>query len=372
MATLFRRARLYDPAPRGIMDILVVGERVAAVAPDLSDIRLPGLAVADLDGRLVLPGLVDAHVHLSGGGGEGGFASRIDPLRPEALAAAGVTTAVGVLGTDGLTRSLEDLYARAKALDAWGLSGWMYSGNYRLPPKTLTGAVQSDIVLIDKVVGMGEIAVGDHRSSQPGFEELARLAADARVGGMIAGKPAPVHIHLGDDPAGLELLARLVADTQLPAGQFWPTHLNRHQALLKPALALAKAGMPFDLSAGYRDSGDEQSAAAVLARLLEAGVPAGNITISSDANGSLPVFDAAGRLIACEAAPCTLLINELRALLATGFGLETALPLASANPARILGLPGSGRLVPGARADLLVADESLSLLEVWASGVRRA
>lgn len=379
MFLLLKNAELYDPHPKGLtrlllevpaMNSLVTGQpgRVLAVAPDLDPAGLPGMEVMDLEGALVVPGLVDAHAHLGGGGGEGGFGSRMKAPAPEDLARSGITTAVGVLGTDGITRSLEDLYARAKALDAAGLSGWMYTGNYHLPLKTLTGDLARDLVLIDKVVGAGEVALGDHRGSQGTFEELSRLASQARTGGLLAGKAGLVHIHLGDSPKALELLLRLCRETEIPASQWFPTHLNRHRSLLEPAQTLLKMGMNFDLTAGFVDQGEELSPAACLRILKDKDADFRHLTLSSDCHGSMPVFDPEGNLIKLEAAPPDLLMKDVQACLKTGFSLEETLPLVTSNPARILKLPGSGALKPGSRADLLLVDSGFTLRRVMAGG----
>ena len=67
-----------------------------------------------------------------------------------------------------------------------------------------------DVMLLDKVIGAGEIAISDHRSSQPTFEEFVRIVSDVRVGGMLAGKAGIVNIHLGDSPRLMDLIWRTV------------------------------------------------------------------------------------------------------------------------------------------------------------------
>jgi hypothetical protein len=62
--------------------------------------------------------------------------------------------------------------------------------------------VRGDIVHVDRVIGVGEVALSDHRSSQPTFDELAKLGAEAHVGGLMTGKAGVVHLHLGDGRAG--------------------------------------------------------------------------------------------------------------------------------------------------------------------------
>ena len=70
------------------------------------------------------------------------------------------------------------------------------------PPVTFTGSVRDDIVFLDPVIGVGELALSDHRSSQPTQDELLRIASDAHVAGMISGKAGILHLHLGDGERG--------------------------------------------------------------------------------------------------------------------------------------------------------------------------
>src|SRR5688572_25036817 len=204
---LLRNAALYDPAPKGRADLLVAGETIVWIgseAPALS----PSLGVEehDLEGRRVIPGLIDSHVHLTGGGGEAGPETRVPPLALSRLTTGGVTTAVGVLGTDDTVRSPAELDTVARGLIKEGLSAWCYTGGYHFPPATVTGSVRGDIVLIDLIVGVGELAISDHRSSQPTLDELLRVAGDSHVAGLMAGKAGIVHLHVGSGGRGLELV----------------------------------------------------------------------------------------------------------------------------------------------------------------------
>ena len=129
-------------------------------------------------------------------------------------------------------------------------SAWCYTGSYQCPPHTLTGTVRGDIVFVDPIVGVGELAISDHRSSQPTFDELVRVAADCHVAGLTSGKAGHVHLHLGDGDRGLALVRRAVTETELPARVFQPTHVNRNRRLFDEALALATAhGVPIDVTA---------------------------------------------------------------------------------------------------------------------------
>ena len=202
---LIHDVETFTPDPAGRMDILLAGrqiERMAAGIPLSRDLA----EVISGDGLLAVPGLVDGHVHIAGGGGEGGYASRTPELALGDAIRGGVTTVVGCLGTDGVTRSLPVLLAKAYALEEEGLSTFILTGSYGVPLLTLTGSVERDLLLVEKVIGAGEVAISDHRSSQPTFEELARIAADAHRGGILSGKAGVLNVHLGNGPGGLSLL----------------------------------------------------------------------------------------------------------------------------------------------------------------------
>src|SRR5512139_110802 len=223
---LLKNADLYTPAPAGRSDILIAGGRIERVAPDLR-VSEPYCEVFDASGLIAVPGFVDGHVHLTGGGGEGGYATRTPELLLSDAIRGGVTTVVGCLGTDGVTRTPAGLLAKARALEEEGISTFMYTGHYAVPVQTLTGSIERDLMLIDKVIGVGEVALSDHRSTQPTFEEFCRLAAEARRGGMLSGKAGVVNVHIGDVRRGLSMLRRTVEETEIPASQFVPTHINR-------------------------------------------------------------------------------------------------------------------------------------------------
>jgi beta-aspartyl-dipeptidase (metallo-type) len=372
---LLRNAELFDPTPRGRCDLLCGGGRVLAIAPRLD--ALPASVpcdVHDLDGATVIPGLVDAHVHVTGGGGEAGFASRVPPLRLTELSLAGVTTVVGLLGTDGTTRTIRELVARTYALREEGLGAYCWTGSYEVPVKTLTGSVRDDIVFVEPILGVGELAISDHRSSQPTFEEFMRVAADVRVAGMISGKAGVLHLHMGDGPRGLELVRRALDSTELPARVLHPTHVNRNPALYEESQALARtrglAGPCFDVTAfPEHDVGDGLSAAAAIAAWIETGLPLERLTCSSDGGGCMPSFGADGRIESYGVGQSTTLLETLRAgAHQHGLSLAQLLPPFTSTVAALLHLPGRGVLTVGAHADLLVLDPDLRLRATMASG----
>src|SRR5512143_1038401 len=284
MITLIRGGEVFAPEPLGRKDILLAAGQIEAVA-EPGGLGIDGLAAEAVEagGRFVLPGLVDPHVHILGGGGEGGPATRAPEIRVEDIVAAGVTTVIGCLGTDGLTRHMTSLLAKARGLEIEGVSTFLFSGAYDVPPRTLTGSVRSDLVLIDKVIGAGEIAVSDHRSSQPTFEEIARLAAECRVGGMLGGKAGILHLHLGDGRRGLDHLFRLVRETEIPATQVMPTHINRNPALFEQGLDWVAAGGWVDMTVGPDPTPADPDVAFddVLAAFEKRGLPLSRLTASS-------------------------------------------------------------------------------------------
>ncbi|HVP90268.1 MAG TPA: beta-aspartyl-peptidase [Terriglobales bacterium] len=374
MLTLIRGAEVFGPDPLGRRDVLLAGGGVEAVA-EPGRLRPDGLEVeaVDASGLALLPGLIDPHVHILGGGGEGGPATRAPEVRVEDIVASGVTTVIGCLGTDGVTRHMTSLLAKARALEVEGVTAFLFSGSYGIPVDTLTGSVRGDLVLIDRVIGAGEIAVSDHRSSQPTFDEVARLAAECRVGGMLGGKAGVLHLHVGDGKRRLEMLFRLVRETEIPATQVVPTHMTRNRELFEEGLEWVRAGGAIDVTAGPDpdpaadpDVGLEEC----VARFKKEGLPLGRLMVSSDANGSMPVFDKGGRLVRLTIATERDLFRKFRDLVAKEvLPLHAAARLFSTNAAEFYKLRGKGRVEPGADADLILLDRrDLALKSVFARG----
>ncbi len=375
MLTLIKGADVFAPEHLGPKDILIGGGRVLAVA-EKDGLNLSGtdLETVDARGLQAFPGLVDPHVHMLGGGGEGGPATRAPEVRIEDTAAAGVTTMIGCLGTDGITRHMSSLLAKARALEIEGVTTFIFSGSYELPVRTITGSVRSDLVLIEKVIGAGEIAVSDHRSCQPTFEEIARLAAECRVGGLLGGKAGVLHLHVGDGERRLEYLFRLIRETELPATQVIPTHVTRNPDLFAESLDWVGKGGYVDVTIGPDpDPATEPDVAfeTALTAFMDKGLPLEHITASSDANGSVPVFDKAGRLLCLGAATEGHMFRKFSDIVRKGLlGPDRAVRLFSTNAAVFYGFRDKGRLAEGLDADLLLVDGDFRLTDVFARGKR--
>ncbi len=177
MLQLLLNAEVFAPEAMGLQNLLVAGGDVVWMGKDTPD--MPGslgTQVVDLQGARTVPGFIDGHAHVTGGGGEAGPETRVPRVHLSRFTSAGVTTVVGLLGTDDVTRTTADLVAATRGLVAEGLSAFCYTGGYHLPPTTLTGSVRGDIVNIDRIIGVGELAISDHRSSQPTLDEVLRVA----------------------------------------------------------------------------------------------------------------------------------------------------------------------------------------------------
>jgi len=359
--TLIRNANLYAPQPLGIRHLLIGGGRILWIGDQPLDLPVSLRTVSsiiDAAGRTTIPGFIDGHVHVTGGGGEAGFRTRVPAVPLSRFTSAGITTVVGLLGTDDVARGPGELLATLYALREEGLNAYGYAGGYHVPPATLTGSVRGDLVFIDALIGIGEVAISDHRSSQPTLDELLRIAAECHVAGVMTGKAGVLHLHLGDGARGLELVREALRTSELPPRVFNPTHVNRRRALFGEALELARQGSTVDITAFPVEEGeDAYPAAEALERYLAAGAPADRVTISSDAGGCLPCFDAEGRVTHMDVGSSGALLETLRQALACGLSLETVLPAFTANPAKLLRLARKGTLAAGHDADLVVLDE---------------
>jgi beta-aspartyl-dipeptidase (metallo-type) len=367
---LIRNANLYNPEKMGKKDILIAGNKFL----EISDHIEPGgnleIDIIDASGLVMIPGLIDAHVHIAGAGGEGGPQTRTPELKIKQLIEGGITTVIGCLGTDGYTRNIESVLMKVKAIRSYGLSAWMYTGAYQVPVPTLTGEIGKDIALFDEIIGVGEVAVSDHRSSVPQTAELIRIAASARVGGMLGGKAGIVNIHMGDAKNPFRPIEEAVENSELKYTQFYPTHCNRNKYIFEDAKKYGKKGYIDLTTSSYAYFPEfEIKPSLALVELLKAGVPVEHITMTSDGNGSLPHFDEKGNLVQLEMGQPSSMLTELSDMVRQdAIPMETALKTITSNPADILKLPGKGKISKDKDADFLLINNNMEIVHMVANG----
>lgn len=363
MLKIIKNVHVYAPEDLGVLDVLVAQDKIAYLAKEIPVPQGVGeITVVEGKGQMMIPGLIDGHVHILGGGGEGGPATRTPEITLSQITRWGVTTLFGVLGTDGTTRSVESLITKAKALELEGISTYCYTGSYEVPTPTVTKNVRDDVILIEKIIGVGEIAISDHRSAHPSLNELGRLAMEARVGGLIGGKPGIAHFHVGPGKAGIQPLFDLLEVCDVPIQNLLPTHMARSTMLLDQGVRFAKMGGHIDITAGPK-------ATEAVNYVLRQGAPLNKVTISSDGNGSLPKFDEKGNYIGLGVGSVETVYRCFLEFMASGMSVTEALHPVSANQAAFFGLKGKkGCIQVGADADFVLTDENFAIDQVWAKG----
>lgn len=375
MLTLIRNAEVYAPKRLGKKDLLIAGGKIVRIG---DRIDIPEKLIEreiDAAGRILTPGLVDYHMHFLGGGGGNGFSSRVPDLPFSEFTRAGVTTAVGCLGRDNHTRTMEGLLGKAKALDEDGITAFIYTGaTLEHPIPTLTGSVRRDMVLCDKVIGVGEVSISElgpsHDTMGPGTEYIAKLAAEAFIAGRATGKAGILNLQVPPHgKLGMQPVFDILEKTSLPVRLFVPSHANSSRHYFDQAKRFTRMGGILDLCSNYEMArlGHKEMIAPVDAALeiFAEGISPELVTMSTDGNGAHPSADA-GRSIYT---PVSSLWEKILEMVAAGIALETCLPMVTANPARVIGLAGrKGTIAEAADADFLILREDLTIDKVVARG----
>lgn len=376
MIKIIKNIKVYTPDYIGVKDVLILAGKIGAIEDNIDINANSEIHIEIMDGsdKILVPGFIDSHVHILGGGGEGGFKTRTPEITLTDITTGGVTTLVGCLGTDGVSRNMISLLSKARGLEEEGVSTYIYTGSYRIPVTTLTGEVMKDIMCIDKIIGVGEIAISDHRSSQPDLAEFRKLVADTRVAGILSNKAGIVNMHLGDGKRMIEMILDLVNNTEIPYTQFIPTHMNRNPYLFEEAIRYGKAGGFIDFTTSsdptFWEEG-EVKASKALKICLDGGVPIEHITFSSDGQGSLPMFNEKKECIGLRVGKVVTLFQEVRdAILKDDVKMEDALRVITSNPADALKLRNKGRIAKGMDADLVILQGgTLEIDTVIAKGI---
>lgn len=362
---LIKNAEVYAPEHLGRKDVLVCNEKIECVEDSISELPVE-CEVMDAEGRMLIPGLIDQHVHVTGGGGEGSFHTRTPELEVSELVKGGITTVIGLLGTDGLTRSVENLYAKTAALNEEGVTAYMMTGAYGCPSPTITGDVDRDVVFIKEVLGL-KLAISDHRAPNITVRDLLKSASKVRVAGMLSGKPGVVILHMGDEASGLQPVFEALEEGSVPIRIFRPTHINRNGRLLEEGYAFLEKGGYIDLTCGISK---EAAPGNCIAEAIRRGIPLKHITVSSDGHGSWSNYAEDGTLIEIGVSGVDALFGELtRMVTELEMPLEKALPYMTSQVAECLGLfPKKGSIRKGADADMLLLGKNMALDSYIARG----
>lgn len=368
---LIREIEVYTPEYIGIKDVLVTGNKIYRIGEEIEIDKNLLEGMIDGRGKKLVPGFIDPHVHVCGGGGEGGFKTRTPEIGLTDIIKAGVTTVIGVLGTDGTTRTMSNLVAKTKGLREEGVSAYCLTGSYEVPVRTLTGSIVDDLVLIEEIIGCGEISIADHRSSHPDLNAFRKVASDTRLGGILSGKAGKINVHMGDSRKTLRDLREVIENSEVPIKQFLPTHMNRNPYLFEDCVNYVKDGGYADFTTSTTPeflADGEVKCSLAMKRILEECGNLNNITLSSDGQGSLPEFDSEGRLVRLKIGSCETLYPAVRdAVVEEGIALNEAIKTITSNTADIYKL-NKGYIAEGRDADLVVLDENLEIDSVIAMG----
>ncbi len=343
-------------------NILIANDRIIDISS--KDLAYEVDERYDADGKYVIPGLIDQHIHITGGGGEGGFHTKVPEIGLSKLVEAGITTAVGLLGTDSETRSVENLVAKSLALTNEGIKTYSLTGSYDFPSPTITGSIKKDIIFVDQLIGV-KIAANDHRDSSISYKELQKIGSQARVAGMISGKSGHVTIHMGDGKFYFDQIKDALKYSNLPITTFRPTHVNRNANLYKEALNFAQEGGYIDITTSMSKDLTDTIA---YQKAKEKNV-LDKITFSSDGFGSWSNYDDSGNLIEIGYTPVNTGLKAIKELVKSGESLEDAIIPFTSNVAKALKLDKEvGYVKKDYLANLVLLDENLDIDGLLSNG----
>jgi dihydroorotase len=379
---LLRGGRVVDPG-RGLdapLDILIDGTRIAAVGPGLA---APAARTVDLAGLVIVPGLIDLHVHLREPGDE---AKETIRTGSRAAVRGGFTTVCAMPNT----RPVNDRRETTERLLAE--AGRVGLANV-LPIASVTrGSGGQDLVDMADLAAAGAVAFSDDgrpvADSRVMRQALEAAAAAGRFiddhcedrslaeGGVVHEGPSAVRLGLPGIPAAAEdvMTARDIILAEATGARVHIAHLSTAGGVRLVGEAKAR-GVPVTAEAtphhlllddedipgpdaNYKMNPPLRSAAdrAVLVEALRTGVVDAVATDHAPHTETEKARGFAGApfgIVGLETAVPLLLDRLVRPGAIT---LGRLVELLSTGPARLLGLSGKGRIEPGADADLTVLD----------------
>ena len=348
-----------------LKDIIIINNKIVKIGKIGEDCLkhfFEDVTIIDVDGKRVIPGYIDNHVHIIGGGGESSFSSRVPEITISSIVSNGVTTVVGVLGTDSVTRTVENLVAKVKALNEDGITAYCLTGAYEYPSPTITDKVQTDIAFIKEIIGV-KMAISDHRCYNPNKEELIKIMSETRVAGLISGKKTTVNFHVGWGKGNMDMLLDILDETNIPPDLLRPTHISNTDKNFKQALKLAQKGGFIDITAGK----DLEKTTKYILKVIKKGL-IDNLTMSSDANGSVPKWED-GKCVGITAHTMNGLHQVVKKLvLENNIEIDEAIKILTINTAKALGLKDKGTIEEGKDADIIILDDEFNINTVIALG----
>jgi len=350
------------------------GDRIIWVGPD-ADADTAGAAVVASGGASLLPGLIDAHVHLcmepTIDGTDGVASDPIDVVMARSienagrLLAAGITSARDQGSRDGIAIEVAaaqragdvigaQIMAAGRGITPTGGHGWMI-GVEADGPEAVRAAVATEIERGAEIIKLfptgGVLGSGTH-----GFdvvmsaEELEAAVDEAHERGVLVG----AHIH---GPEGIEMALEAGIDTIEHA-----TGITADQA--RRAASLGVALVPTLTGIDVMQDRADLLSDDLLARVTEVGEAASEGIRIAIAEGARVL---AGTDSGTPFNPPGLLMREMQLLAALGMGNAGAIAAATSLVADTLRMEGRGIIGVGARADLIMVDgnplDDLSVLE---------
>jgi N-acetylglucosamine-6-phosphate deacetylase len=396
--TLYLRGRVVTPTAVLEDGVVVVdGALIAWVGPaaDAGAAGWPDVPAAAARPRTVLPGLVDLHDH--GGGG----ASFPDSTTPDEARVAirehlahGTTTLVASLVTAAPDTLRQRVGVLAELADAGELAGIHLEGPFLSTVRC--GAQDPHLIQAPDAGLVRELAAAAHGHlvTMTVAPELAGVAGDDGVSAaLISAGALPSFGHTDASweqtvAAVADARARLAATPGRRSARPTVTHLfngmrplaHRNPGPIPELLAGAARGdVVVELIADgtHVDPGlvrsvfelvGADSIALVTDAMAATGMPDGVYRLGSQ---GVTVAGGVARLThgGAIAGGTAHLLDVLRSTVRAGVPLVDAVRAAATTPATVLGDPRVGALEAARRADVLVTDDDLRVVQVWRAGV---